>query len=56
MTALAGTLNFIAACFLAGGTAVFTLASAGARHVRAFFVVCFFHQVPHFDADIVATH
>ena len=56
MTALAGNLNFIAACFLAGSTAVFTLDSAGARHVRAFFVVCFFHQVPHFDADIVATH
>ena len=44
MTALAGDLNLIAAGFLAGGAAVFTLGSAGARDVGAFLVVCFFHH------------
>ena len=41
MTALAGNLNLIAAGFLTGGAAVFTLGSAGARDVGAFLVVCF---------------
>ena len=56
MTALAGNLNLTAACFLTRGAAVFTLGSAGARHVRAFFVIRFFHQIPHSDANIGATH
>jgi hypothetical protein len=56
MTALAGNLNLVASGFLTGGAAVFALASAGARLVRAFFVVCFFHQIPHSDANIGATH
>jgi hypothetical protein len=56
MTALTANLNLIAACFLTGSTAVLALTSAGARHVRTFLVFCFFHQVPHSDANIGATH
>jgi hypothetical protein len=56
MTALAGDLNLIASGFLTGGAAVFTLASAGARLVCAFFVFCFFHQFPHSAANLGATH
>lgn len=56
MAALAANLNLILACVLTGDTAVFTLGSAGARDVRTFFLICFFHQVPHFDENIGATH
>jgi hypothetical protein len=56
MTALAGNLDLFAACFFTGGAAVFAFRSAGARHVRAFLVICFFHYVPHSGANIDATH
>jgi len=56
MTAFTGNLNFIAACFFTGLTAIFALTSAGARHMRAFFIACFFHQVPRSAANIGATH
>lgn len=47
MTALAGNFNLTAARFLTGGTAVLTLAGAGARDMRAFFVIHIFHGIPH---------
>jgi hypothetical protein len=56
MAALATDLNLISACFLTGDTAVFALCGAGARDMRAFFLIRFIHPIPHFDENIGATH